>query len=90
MEPPTPEEPLDSETITLKLQEELDAANKRINELTALIYRITKHFETRHFNYSMSHMEDQNMVRMIHSKIVMTPEIFDIVNKSMEQPTENL
>jgi hypothetical protein len=54
---------------------------QRVNELTALTYQVVNHFENEFFN-------NQTMLRAIRDRLVMTPEIWAIVNKSKEQQQE--
>ena len=60
------------------LEEENAQLKNRVNELTALCYQVVNHFENEFFN-------NQTMVRAIRDRLVMTPEVWTIVNKSRER-----
>jgi len=60
-----------------KLEEENKLLKQRVNELTALTYQVVNHFENEFFT-------NQSMLRAIRDRLVMTPEVWAIVNKSKE------
>lgn len=60
------------------LEEENAQLKNRVNELTALCYQVVNHFENEFFN-------NQTMVRAIRDRLIMTPEVWTIVNKSRER-----
>lgn len=64
-----------------ELREERNEARVRVNELTALCYQVTNHFESEFFN-------NQSIARTVRDKLIMTPEVWDIVNKSKRTPEQ--
>lgn len=68
--------------VLTKQNEELQ---NRVNELTALLYRMSEHFDTKSFNRTADSLDDQNLARNIKQRLRMTPEVWDIVNRSREQ-----
>lgn len=65
------------------LEEENAQLKNRVNELTALCYQVTNHFENEFFN-------NQSIVRAIRDKLVMNPDVWAIVNKSKGQQEESV
>ena len=72
-----------SDEDALKYQEEIARLQNRVNELTALCYQVTNHFENEFFN-------NQSIVRAIRDKLVMNPDVWAIVNKSKEQQEQSV
>lgn len=96
-EPPKDENiPIDEhEKVYFRLIEENEAIKQennllkeRINQLTAFLYQITNQYEEDFFNDSMAFMQRQSIIRAIKARLVMSPEIWDIVNKSKQSQTE--
>lgn len=58
------------------------ALKQRVNELTALTYQVVNHFENEFFT-------NQGMLRQIRDRLVMTPDVWAIVNKSKEPPEQS-
>lgn len=76
------------ETSYSKLQEENEQLKTRVNELTALLYRITDQMDNDFFNYQASFMNNQNLAKSIKGRLAMTSEVWDIVNKSRQAQEE--
>lgn len=73
-----------------KLTEDNKGLKKKVNELTALLYRLTDQFENDFFTYSSAFMNNQNISRNIKQRLAMTPEVWDIVNKSKQTPEDSV
>lgn len=71
---------LEDENTSIKTENE--QLKQRVNELTALCYQVTNHFENEFFN-------NQSIVRAIRDKLVMNPDVWAIVNKSKEQQDQS-
>lgn len=74
--------------IAFDVLEENEKLKKKVNELIAFLYNITNQYEEDFFNDSMNFIQRQNIMRTIKGRLEMTPEVWAIVNKSKEPPTQ--
>lgn len=73
-----------------ELKEENKQLKSRIDELTAFVYVLAEKQETEAFSDSLNIIERQNAARIIKSKIRLTIQQMEIVNKSKEIPQQSV
>lgn len=73
--------------VDILTEQNMQLKNK-VNELTALLFKMVNQYEQDFFEDSYTFMQRQNIVRAIKARIDMTPEVWEIVNKSKEQPQQ--